>query len=275
MVTTNIKQTLDPLDFREEVQVFGLTDDLPENARLVGYMELKDNGFTLNCGWEQVLEKAVMEARKAGGNAIKITEHWPPSVFGSSCHQIKAKILKIDHPGTVVAKKPVEDPLIDADYALLHIYRHGGMGALVGYDLHMEDTVICRVKNNFKTTIKIRKEGTYVLWARTESRSEVPVSIFFGREYYLRCSIKMGAFVGHPYLELVDKEIGRTEFQSIETKVKRDMRPRDLLVLQDGTRIECFIRGEDDLSLRYSLPDDDENKEVTISKSKLKEIHRQ
>jgi hypothetical protein len=273
-VTTDIKRGYDPLDFREEVIVFGLKDEPPGDAILVGNVQVGDNGFTTKCGWTEVVEQAVMEARKAGGNAIKITEHFPPSVFGSSCHQITAKILKITPMATGAPRKPVEDPLLDADYALLHIYRPGGAGTLIAYDLQMEDTVICRVKSNFKTTIKIRKEGSYVFWARTESRSELPLSIFFGREYYIKCSIKMGAFVGQPHLELVEKEIGRAELQTIETKVKRDNRPRDILILQNETKIECFIIREDDGTLTYSNPDDEENKEVTISKSKIKEIYR-
>jgi len=64
------------------------------------------------------------------------------------------------------------DSLIDADYALMHIYRAGGYGALISFDLHLGDTVICRVKNNWKETIKIDKDGLNTLWASTEAKKE-------------------------------------------------------------------------------------------------------
>jgi hypothetical protein len=43
------------------------------------------------------LEKAKNEARKNGANAIKITEHILPNFYGSSCHRIKAQLLKIEN----------------------------------------------------------------------------------------------------------------------------------------------------------------------------------
>ena len=105
------------------------------------------------------------------------------------------------------------------NYALLHIYRKGSMaGIAVSYDLHVEEQVICRVKNKWKETIKIYKEGEIVLWAHTEVRKEFPITIEFGKEYYIRCGLKFGAVVGRPHLELMDEKIGMTEFESIKEK---------------------------------------------------------
>ncbi len=106
------------------------------------------------------------------------------------------------------------------DYALLHIYRFGGAGALVGYDIHLGDEVICRAKNKWKTTIEIRKYGHNMIWATTESKIELPINIEMGREYYVRCGIKMGIAVGRPTLDLVDNTTGKFEFDSIVSKNK-------------------------------------------------------
>jgi hypothetical protein len=105
------------------------------------------------------------------------------------------------------------------DCALLHIYRPGSMmGAAIGYDLYMNEWVMCHIKNKVKTTIKVTTPGSYTLWAKTEAREEIPVNIELGREYYVRCSVSMGAFVGRPQLELVDPQFGKYEFDKIPWK---------------------------------------------------------
>lgn len=91
---------------------------------------------------------------------------------------------------------------------------------LVKFNLYLGDTVICKVRNNFKTTVHIKKDGLNTLWAKTESKSEVPIDIEFGKTYYLRCEVTMGALVGRPKLELVDNKTGKLEFESFKAKHK-------------------------------------------------------
>ena len=103
------------------------------------------------------------------------------------------------------------------NYALLHIYRKGRIGgSAINYDLHMDNQVICRVKNKWYESIKIDKEGEITLWAKTEARNELPIIVEFGKEYYIRCGLDFGVVVGRPYLELVDEEIGMSEIESIQ-----------------------------------------------------------
>lgn len=105
------------------------------------------------------------------------------------------------------------------DCALLHIYRKSSMaGAAISYDLYLDDDKIFRVKNKSKTTIKITKEGLATLLAKTETTTKLPIEIQLGKEYYIRCGIKMGALVGRPKLEVVDSSIGKAEFEKIPLK---------------------------------------------------------
>jgi len=105
------------------------------------------------------------------------------------------------------------------DYALLHLYRPGSMvGMAISYDLHLDDEVVFRVKNKSKTTLKITNEGLKTLWAKTETKSELSVDFKLGQEYYIRCGLEMGAFVGRPKLELVDNKKGKDEFAKISSK---------------------------------------------------------
>jgi hypothetical protein len=216
-ISTSISRTYPPIDYKQEVVVIGLDQTEPDNAEVLGQVKIGDAGFTTKCDYNLVIDKAKLEARKAGGNAIKIIEHKPPTAMGSSCHRITAKILKVDN---IENYSPIaeEEVLLDVDYAILNVYRYSGAGAFVGYDIYLGDSVICRVKNNFKTSVHIKKDGLNSLWARTEAKSIVPIFVEIGKTYYLRCGITMGAFVGRPTLELMDRKTGKAEFESFKAK---------------------------------------------------------
>lgn len=216
-ISTSISKSYPALDYKQEVVVFGLDQPEPDNAEVLGQVKIGDAGLSTNCGYDIVMDKAKLEARKAGGNAIKIIEHKPPTAMGSECHRITARILKVENIENYTPKAE-EEVLLNVDYAILNVYRYSGTGALVSYDLYLGDSVICRVKNNFKTTLHIEKDGLNSLWARTEAKSEVPIDIKMGKTYYLRCEITMGAFVGRPKLELIDSKTGKAEFESFKAK---------------------------------------------------------
>ena len=216
-ITTSLSKSYAPLDYREEVVVIGLNQPEPDDAETLGQVKIGDTGFSTNCDYNVVIDKAKLEARKAGGNAIKITEHKPPTAMGSFCHRITANILKVKDIEVYLSEEE-EEVLLDIDYAILNVYRYSGAGAIVSYDLFLGDSVICRVQNNYKTTLHITKDGLNTLWARTESKDEIPIDIKIGQTYYLRCGIAMGAFVGRPKLELIDKKTGKAEFESFNAK---------------------------------------------------------
>lgn len=201
------------LAFDSKVIVLNKEDSIPAGAEMIGQLKIGDSGFSTQCDYETVISEAKMEARKGGGNIVKIVEHVAPN-FGSTCHRIRAVIYKAEIDFDVMEYNGVFDP--DAGYALVHVYRHGGMGALIGYNLYLGDSLLCRVKNNFKETFKINTEGTSKLMARTEATVEIPIEIEHGHEYYLRCGVGVGVMVGRPKLELVTPETGRMEFSSIE-----------------------------------------------------------
>ncbi|NME72018.1 hypothetical protein [Flammeovirga aprica] len=216
-ISTTVHRSYPPLDYKQEIVVMGLNQPEPSDSEILGQIKIGDTGFTTNCSYNTVIEKAKIEARKAGGNAIKIIDYIMPSPFGSSCHRITANILKVENIDNYSPVKKNEE-VLDVDYAILNVYRYNGMGTMIGYDLYLGDSVICRVKNNYKTTIHIKKEGLNTIWAKTEKKSEVPINIEMGRTYYLKCSISMGIVAGRPNLELMDSKTGKMEFESFRAK---------------------------------------------------------
>jgi hypothetical protein len=217
-LTSSMQKTYAPLDYEQEVRIFELNETAPANAEKLGTIKVGDSGFSTNCDYNFVLEKATLEARKSGGNAIKITEHKTPDIW-STCHRITADVLKVGNiEDYAVEPEAIDSALIDADYALVNVYRTGGQGALVNFDLHLGDSVICRVKSNSAQSVKVYQEGLNTLWAKTESKTEIPVNIEFGRVYYVECAIRMGIMVGRPSIRIVDTNVGKPIFTGIQEK---------------------------------------------------------
>lgn len=96
-ISTYVLEKNSPLQVNEKIVVYEKDQNKPEKSKVIATTKLGDSGFTTKCDYNTMLEIAKNEARKVGGNAIKITEHILPSVFGSSCHRIKADILKVEN----------------------------------------------------------------------------------------------------------------------------------------------------------------------------------
>jgi uncharacterized membrane protein YhaH (DUF805 family) len=109
---------------------------------------------------------------------------------------------------------------LDDSCALIHVYRDSIKGAMISYDLHLDDKVIFRVKNRSRATIKVTEDGMKTLWAKTEFlREKEYIVIELGKEYYVRCGIGIGFFVGHPRIKVVDNSTGKFEFDKIKSRI--------------------------------------------------------
>lgn len=95
-VITSLSKSYPPLDYKQDVVVFELDQAGPGDAEVLGEVKIGDTGFSTNCDYDTVIDRAKQEARKAGGNAIKIIQHVQPTAV-STCHSIMALILKLDN----------------------------------------------------------------------------------------------------------------------------------------------------------------------------------
>jgi len=199
----------------ERVVLFDKNESMPTEAVSIGTVKIGDTGFSVDCGWDVTVERAKEAARAAGGNALKIIQHKKPS-GGSTCDRITAEIYKIEN-ATAAAIWEEQNGVVDStwDYAKLYVYRPSGPGALVGYNVFLGDSLLFRVKNNSKQEIIVRKFGNQIISASTESKFELPLTIEPGKEYYIRCDIVMGAFVGRPKMYLIEKPIGKSGYKAV------------------------------------------------------------
>lgn len=111
-VSTSIKKSYKPLDYTQEVVVIGLSQEVPDNAEVIGRVMVGDTGFSIKCDFYTVVERAKIEARKVGGNAIKITVHKKPDLL-SSCHRIIAEIIRVDNIDNLLMDSSINESRVE------------------------------------------------------------------------------------------------------------------------------------------------------------------
>lgn len=217
-ITSSLTLTHPPLARDAEVLILDVDAPMPEKAEVLGQIKIGDTGFTTKNGnYAAVLTIAREQARQAGGNVVKITEHKSPDMQ-SSIHRIKADILRVDDLSAL--SDDTSDPVVSAhpDYAVIYFYRESGAGAFVSYDVYVGATKVYRSRPNTSAEVKLYEEGDIEIWAKTEAKEVLPLTVKKGCDYYIRTSVSAGIVIGHPRIEIVSSEDGREEYESVKDK---------------------------------------------------------
>lgn len=217
-ITSSITSAHTSLAKDAEVMVLEIDTPMPEKAEVLGHIKIGDTGFTTKNGnYAAVLNIARDQARQAGGNVVKITEHKSPDLF-SSIHRIKADILRVDDLSVLSDDMSDMEVSTHPDYAVIYFYRESGTGAFVSYDVYVGDTKVYRSRPNTKAEVKLHEDGNVEVWAKTEAEEVLPMTIKKGMDYYIRTSVSSGIMIGRPRMEIVSAKTGREEYESIKDK---------------------------------------------------------
>ncbi len=93
-----------------------------------------------------------------------------------------------------------------ANYATIHFYRTKNVfGIVIRPKLFMDNNPISIIKRNWKKTITV-PAGTHVFSAKTEATTKIELQVEAGKQYYIRCSIGFGFFVGKVKFTLMDAQ---------------------------------------------------------------------
>ena len=134
----------------------------------------------------------------------------------SSVNRIEANIF---YMSDISAFDPGPDHVINTehpDYAIVYFYRSSFEGPLVTYDVYVGETKVFASKVGAKAQVKVFDPGVIEIWAKTESKTSVSIEVEAGGEYYVRCGVSIGFFVGHPSFDLVPASVGNMEYKSLE-----------------------------------------------------------
>jgi hypothetical protein len=112
-----------------------------------------------------------------------------------------------------------------AQYATLYLYRpKNAVGGLVGYNIKLDDSTICKLKNGRKFSVRLYKEGSMKIWPSTEDK-KININVKYGEEYFVKFAMVSGLVGAHPELNLINSEQGREEFDALQDKkAKADLK---------------------------------------------------
>ncbi len=117
-VNTSFTKKYPAADPEAAVTVYDLTDNIPANAEMLGYINIDDTGFSTNCDYLTVLNIAKTQARQVGGNALKIKTHRYPDA-SSSCHRIYAQVYKLSAVSTSQVVTPPTEIELAGDISVV------------------------------------------------------------------------------------------------------------------------------------------------------------
>ena len=109
---------------------------------------------------------------------------------------------------------------------MLYVYRPSSfIGGAVYYDVHdgaQKDKVLGTIVSGSVIASEL-KPGTHEIWAKTEAKVGVPVSIRSGTTQCVKAGVGMGLFIGRPELQKIDLQTCRYDIKKIvEEKKKRE-----------------------------------------------------
>ena len=79
-----------------ELDIYSQNLELHKETQVIGEIQIRDTGFSVNCDSDTVMAKIKAMACKEGADAIHIFNVRHPSWSGSTCFQANARFLKYD-----------------------------------------------------------------------------------------------------------------------------------------------------------------------------------
>lgn len=217
-------KSFNKLDENTYVYVIKENETVPNNSKLIGEIKIGDSGFTTDCSYYKVLNDAKQTALNSGANIIKIIQLKKPTVLGSTCYRLKAQIYRnFDETSMLELKNKIDflnkSRLSEgSEFAKIYFYRpNNSLGALLGYKIKdNKDSIIGRVRNGEKFEMKTTKYGNQTFYGYLETKDSVIVNIEKGKEYFIRCGVKLGVALGRPEIDLMENYIGREQYNEMK-----------------------------------------------------------
>lgn len=211
------------LDAKTPIFLLDVADNIPSDSELIGEVKIGDGGLAVDCGYEKAIQELINASRQVGANLIRIVEVKEPNPMGSSCYRLRAKVfrnlnqesLEIMKAKIAEANKSTLPP--DSDYAVIHFYRPlSNIGYALGFKVKDEQkNIMGRLRNGEKFAYKTQKIGTFSFTAELETQEVLTLNIEKGKEYFVKCGVRAGVFIGRPYFMLVENRIGRREYKQM------------------------------------------------------------
>ncbi|TPN84037.1 hypothetical protein [Aquimarina algicola] len=94
-ISSNFANPQPELSIDEKVAFLDVEHKLPNNTIKIGDLRFQDSGFSTNCSFNSLMNRARVISRKNGANIIKVIEKKKPDLW-SSCYRLKIELHKFN-----------------------------------------------------------------------------------------------------------------------------------------------------------------------------------
>lgn len=202
-----------------EILVFGEHGIIPQGTEILGMVTVGNAQFStapISRTFEGALELAKEEARKVGGNALRITKHLRPGSIRET-HHIRAEILLV--PDQEIQSIRNHREMASIDQARLRLITDLN-NVFIPFDVYYDDSLVCRLSKKQGTfEINNVSPGNHILGNSKKREKNLVVLLQEGETRYVRCFQDKTSDFRVQY-ELIDWNIGRGEYDYLLGSVK-------------------------------------------------------
>lgn len=83
------------LSMEDQVALLDIEHSLPENIQKIGSLKFQDTGFSTDCSFNSLMNRARQSARENGANIVKVVEKKSPDIW-SSCYRLVIDFYKYE-----------------------------------------------------------------------------------------------------------------------------------------------------------------------------------
>lgn len=94
-ITSNFTNPQPKLSIDEKIALLDIHHKVPENITKIGDLRFQDSGFTSDCSFNSLMNRARIKAQENGANIVKVVEKKKPDLW-SSCYRLKIELYKYD-----------------------------------------------------------------------------------------------------------------------------------------------------------------------------------
>jgi hypothetical protein len=113
---------------------------------------------------------------------------------------------------TTLGAKYTPETAVPTNKAAVYVYRPGSLGAAISPNVQANGVPLSDLPAH-GYFVYDATPGELTLTAHTEATTSVTLDIKAGETYYVKGSLGMGFFVGHPHLVVVAKDVGESEIK--------------------------------------------------------------
>lgn len=232
IISTQIKKSYPP-NPNDSITVYELGQNIDYKYEDLGTFKIENGDMTKLSKYNKIIDFAKNEAKKIGGNAIKILEHIKPQtemvglgVVFTTSHNVVFKVIKVSEVKNIAESQLKDSTILNKD---AHLYFYEQKNAFAGnfnkpnliesmaismgygYQILLDDSLIVKLEKKWKkSVIQTHKFGNQTLTAKIkQGKFNIPINIEKGKDYYIRFKYSIS---GRRTFEIVDSELGEFEF---------------------------------------------------------------